>query len=250
MPLNSTLEEVTAAGEALASELGCDFQLYRRSDNTHILKFKTGQVTPDKPYMSFVFSLVFDSLDDVSPKETFMHATKNTLRVGSKNILAIDTKNIDVTPAHFTTIADVEEALRSLFAGQDNVIDPKARKIPADALTTTYREISDALFKRAAMNEDMDCDGSGYMNISAYSSNDDDRDGIHIVLQCVINDDIDTTDKNNPSVTLLGAEREVNGHDWEPDSSKKLSVRQVTTLDDLIEFVEKNAKPKGKKPKA
>jgi hypothetical protein len=153
-----------------------------------------------------------------------------------------------VDPSHYTSFADVEASLRALFDSQDDLINPKPPKVPAGALKTTYKELSDFLFDRASMNEDMDCDGSGYMNVSAYSSKNDDRDGIHLVLQCVINDDINTGDDNNPSITLLGVEREVNGHEWEPDSSKKISVRSIKTLDDLLAMVTKHGKPKGRKP--
>jgi hypothetical protein len=87
------------------------------------------------------------------------------------------------------------------------------------------------------------------MILNTYSSVDDDRSGINILLHFRINDTVDTGDPNNPSITLVGAEREANDHEWEEYSSKNISTRNIKTLDDLLAMLEKSAKPKGKKPK-
>jgi hypothetical protein len=232
--LNITTEELSAKAQALASDLGCEAEIYPYGSGQMVLKFKEAKT------FSFVFSFVFDA-NDVAPSKIVLSASKDSL--------PIDTRLMDLDPTYYTDFSYVEHSLRVLFVMQNYVIQPKPKKVPANALTSTYREMSDFLFNRASMNEDMDCDGQGWMILNTYSSVDDDRSGINILLHFRINDTVDTGDPNNPSITLVGAEREANDHEWEEYSSKNISTRNIKTLDDLLAMLEKNAKPKGKKPK-
>lgn len=102
-------------------------------------------------------------------------------------------------------------------------------------------------------NNDMHADGDGHMVLTTYSIHDDDRDGIDILLHFKIIDPpegIPVKDNGeDAAIVFLGAEREVNDHEWEPYSSKKLPTGKVKTLDDLQELIQAHEQPKPRKAK-
>lgn len=119
----------------------------------------------------------------------------------------------------------------------------KQQQVPASVLTLTYKQFNDSLH-RASMRNDVHVEGDAII-LTAYSNAYDERSGISIILTFRVLD-TDTYDEDEASMLLIGAEREAHHHEWEKHSIKKVSVRSIKTLDDLLAMLEKQTKPKGK----